>query len=306
MAGCGQDPKDDLFVSSTNDTTANTVAILGLEGTAVSSSNSAIATAEIAGGKIKIISVSAGTATITVSDASDHTATISVTVSDTGAITLGTIVKYTPQSNTIVGDWIMYHEQPNEKLYVLVRITENELTVIQRQYTGQPVGGFPILYTYTKGEYTIANDVLTFMSAGGNMSYEYSLSNNVLTIKEMLPGNNDGVFTPCEEIPPNPFIGIWEAEDNGKMTFSGNTFTVQNAEGQFQAKGVWEVQFHYVIMTITHMANTDPLPATAEELPARGEPQVRTYLHQFLSETSLKLTNDGNPEDVINLTLIQQ
>ncbi|GHU12226.1 hypothetical protein FACS1894151_11780 [Spirochaetia bacterium] len=82
------------FTASTNDTVSNDAATLGLEGTSVSSSNSSVATAEIVSGKIKITSVNEGAAVITVKNASDHTATINVTVSKTGAITIGTITKY--------------------------------------------------------------------------------------------------------------------------------------------------------------------------------------------------------------------
>jgi hypothetical protein len=85
------------FAISTDDSTANDVATLGLIGASVSSSAPGKATAEIAAGKIKITSVSAGTAIITVS-AGANTATIQVTVADTGAITLGTPVKYVETS----------------------------------------------------------------------------------------------------------------------------------------------------------------------------------------------------------------
>jgi len=83
----------DEFTVSTNDSISNDVATLGLVGTAVSSSNTNIATVEIASGKIKITSVSEGSAVITVS-ASGNNAIINITVSKTGSITIGTIVKY--------------------------------------------------------------------------------------------------------------------------------------------------------------------------------------------------------------------
>jgi hypothetical protein len=100
------------FVASTDDSTANSVLTLGLVGTNVSSSNSTVATAEIVAGKIKITSVSQGSATITVTESSTgHTATIPVSVSAAGSITIGTITKYVPdatQSNAIeltAGTW---------------------------------------------------------------------------------------------------------------------------------------------------------------------------------------------------------
>jgi len=70
-----------------------------LVGTAVSSDKTNVATAEItASAKIKITSVAEGSAVITVSDVLSHTATKNVSVSETGAITIGVIVKYTASS----------------------------------------------------------------------------------------------------------------------------------------------------------------------------------------------------------------
>lgn len=82
------------FTVSTNDTTANNDATLGLTGTSVVSSDETVATATIADSKVKITSVKAGTATITVKDASNNEATIAVTVNADGTITLGDITKY--------------------------------------------------------------------------------------------------------------------------------------------------------------------------------------------------------------------
>jgi hypothetical protein len=65
-----------------------------LVGQTVESGDTGKATAVIDGGKIKITSKDAGTVTITVKDGA-KTASIPVTVSDTGAITIGTITKYT-------------------------------------------------------------------------------------------------------------------------------------------------------------------------------------------------------------------
>jgi hypothetical protein len=99
LVGCDNGNGGDKFVSSTNETTSNDVATLGLIGTSVSSSNSNVATAEITtSGKIKITSVAEGTAVITVT-ASGNNATINVTVSKTGSITIGTITKYSSSNN---------------------------------------------------------------------------------------------------------------------------------------------------------------------------------------------------------------
>jgi hypothetical protein len=100
--GCdtGNNNENDEFISSTNETVSNDVATLGLIGAAVSSSNTNVVTVEItASAKIKITSVSEGTAVLTVSDASNHSVTINIRVSKTGAITIVKIEKYQPQTN---------------------------------------------------------------------------------------------------------------------------------------------------------------------------------------------------------------
>jgi hypothetical protein len=81
------------FTPTSDNSTANTEAVLGLVGTSVTSSNPGVATAAIADGKIVITSVSAGTAAITVSAAGFTPATFTVTVADTGALTIGAITK---------------------------------------------------------------------------------------------------------------------------------------------------------------------------------------------------------------------
>ena len=89
------------FTATTDNSTANDTATLGLVGTSAASDKTDIATVSIAGSKIAITSVSAGTATITVTDASGHTATIPVTVHTDGSITLGTITKYSVTTYTV-------------------------------------------------------------------------------------------------------------------------------------------------------------------------------------------------------------
>ena len=81
------------FVPQTDDTTANDEATLGLVGTSAESSDMSVATVDIKDSKIVITPVSAGKATITVKNG-DKEATIEVTVSGTGNITIGKITKY--------------------------------------------------------------------------------------------------------------------------------------------------------------------------------------------------------------------
>jgi hypothetical protein len=96
LFGCdnGNGTTVEVFTASINDTVSNDVDTLGLIGTSVSSNKPNVATVEIVSGKIKIVSVSEGTALITVSEGSKN-ATIHATVSKTGSIAIGNIVKYT-------------------------------------------------------------------------------------------------------------------------------------------------------------------------------------------------------------------
>ena len=104
--GGGDGGGGDVFTSATNETISNDVTALGLTGTSVSSSNPGVAIAAIISGKIRITSVSQGSALITISNGSGHSATIAVTVSATGAITIGTITKYVDVGSGDTGDWI--------------------------------------------------------------------------------------------------------------------------------------------------------------------------------------------------------
>jgi len=88
------------FTAATDNSTANDLTTLGLIGTVVTSSDTSVATAEIAAGKIAITSVKAGDASITVKNAADKSATIAVSVSSSGKIEVGTITKFTRSAPT--------------------------------------------------------------------------------------------------------------------------------------------------------------------------------------------------------------
>jgi len=114
---CGDDNGNGDFTSSTNDTTLNNIPTLGLVGTTASSSNTNVATVETPPtNKIKITSVSEGSAIITVSDGTNN-ATINVSVSKTGSITIGTITKYVESGPSLyAGDWVW--EAMNVKIVI--------------------------------------------------------------------------------------------------------------------------------------------------------------------------------------------
>jgi hypothetical protein len=94
------------FTVSHDETTVNDEATLGLVGATATATDTAIATAAIVGGRIKITSVSEGATSITVSDSSEpaHTAAIAVSVAADGTITIGTITKYTGVEFTASND----------------------------------------------------------------------------------------------------------------------------------------------------------------------------------------------------------
>ncbi len=83
------------FTPQSDNSTANTVDTLGLVGATVASADESIATATIANGKISVTSVAEGNTTITVTDANSKTASFKAIVSETGALTIGTITKFT-------------------------------------------------------------------------------------------------------------------------------------------------------------------------------------------------------------------
>lgn len=98
------------FASETNSDTASDSATLGFVGTAAASSAVTVATVEIKDGKIAVTSVAAGSAVVTVTNAdsandADIKATIPVTVSNIGKITLGTVTKYERAAPALTTDY---------------------------------------------------------------------------------------------------------------------------------------------------------------------------------------------------------
>ena len=163
--GCDNGDNDEVFTSSTNETISNDINSLGLVGTSVSSSNVNIANVVISSGKIKITSVGNGSAVITVSEGSKN-ATINVTVSKTGSITIGTINKYNENVKTIVGNWIKSIEQKSGKITVNSNGTWS-MIINDEPYTNGTwnVNGFTFIYDYDP-----QNPV--------NITVQYQLSND--------------------------------------------------------------------------------------------------------------------------------
>jgi hypothetical protein len=122
--GCNGNDNVDKFVVKTNEETNNDVATLGFVGTTVLSNNPNVATAEITEtAKIKITSVSEGIAGITVSDDSNRNATINISVSETGTISIETIQKHI--ASPYMGTW-----ESNQ--YLARMVVDDTLTFIQQ------------------------------------------------------------------------------------------------------------------------------------------------------------------------------
>ncbi len=94
--------------TATSETVTNDEDTLGLTATTAASADETIATAELTTDGIVITSVAAGTTTVSAKDSAGNEATITVTVSATGAVTIGTIVPYTsslPEAIYIKYNW---------------------------------------------------------------------------------------------------------------------------------------------------------------------------------------------------------
>ena len=105
--------------AATSETVENTESKLGLVATGATSSDTGVVTVSVNNG-IVITSVAKGSATITCKDAEDHEATIAVTVSGSGAITVGTITKYVAEGgdsgdpeNPGVKSWLAGEDIPS-------------------------------------------------------------------------------------------------------------------------------------------------------------------------------------------------
>ena len=102
-----------------SETVENTESKLGLVATGATSSDTGVVTVSVNNG-IVITSVAKGSATITCKDAVGHEATIAVTVSGSGAITVGTITKYVAEGgdsgdpeNPGVKSWLAGEDIPS-------------------------------------------------------------------------------------------------------------------------------------------------------------------------------------------------
>ena len=166
--------EEETFTSSTDNTTANTADVLGIVATTVSSSATIVATAAITDGKIAITSVAKGSTTVTCKDGSSHTATIAVTVSETGAITLGSITKYVATTATYT---VKYFQANTSGTYSETASETSQQTGAIgaiATYTEKTYEGFALDSTKTGTAPTIASD--------GSTVYKIYYARNTITI----------------------------------------------------------------------------------------------------------------------------
>jgi hypothetical protein len=188
------------FVPTVNDATANDVATLGLVGATAVSGAPAVATAEIAGGKIKITSVSAGSAAITVSDAANHSATIQVSVVANGSITIGAIAKY-ESTNPLLGAWRQGTSANITELLIFTDTIAYYAPFITPQQSIDKTNEY--IYLAVPG-----------VNGGASKSYNYEFNaNRQLVIKESYFTNNgdpiDFAFTRIEGSAKTGVEDVW-------------------------------------------------------------------------------------------------
>ena len=161
--GNGEDGDD--FIITTDETVLNDTATLGLVGTSVSSSDTSVATADIVSDKIKITSVSAGKAVITISSGSINAA-INITVSNTGSIVIGNIQKYVPEQSSTAERWTSSVNQSSSAT-LDIQVDNNGVCAIS-------VGGTPESNNEADGYYRWRTGAYYSYTAVDNTQYKYT------------------------------------------------------------------------------------------------------------------------------------
>jgi hypothetical protein len=195
------------FNSSVNEDTANNAATLGLVGTTVSANPTEIVKAELTAdkSKLKITSLKAGSATITVSDNANHTATIAVTVAADGSMNVSAPVKYVP-ANPLLGAW---RQGTQDNITGLVYFTDYEIAYYAKSLSKAGNSINRVGPTIT----------LTIPGVAGAQTYAYELQdgNSKLVIKDSYfkdTGNKpvDATFTRIEGTAADKENGVWYSD----------------------------------------------------------------------------------------------
>jgi hypothetical protein len=232
--GCdtGNDTND--FIASTNETISNDVTTLGLTGTSVSSDKPNVATAEITtSAKIKITSVSEGSAVITVSDASSHNATINISVAKTGSITIGTIAKYAAGNGTTGGNDDIPEGFPADWKTLDYDAWEAWWTTTEIDY-GDDFEDYinsiiDFLYEY-KDE--MSEEANVFWGFIVKLPFEVNAGKTELTANPFKRGGGGEVYTLQNDENKGEFpIGKWVANGGAFILFTADTITIQWGDG---------------------------------------------------------------------------
>ena len=230
---CGDDNVNGNFISSTNDTTLNNISTLGLVGTSAFSNNTNVATVEMPlTDKIKITSVSEGTAIITVSDGTNN-ATINVSVSKTGSIIIGTITKYEENNqNIFIGTWsgTVTTAGPDYGKSVTIKFSE-DLT-----WNFIIIGSYQLKGTYTQENNSgilnfsqRSNDGVTWTDDFSGFPVTHNtatITGNTMTI--VAPGLEGSTIVTKQNVVNDPFDGTWIG------TIYDTTIKIVAANGSFK------------------------------------------------------------------------
>jgi hypothetical protein len=109
---------------------------------------------------------------------------------------------------------------------------------------------------------------------------------NETTLKFNLP-SADVIVTAQFE---SKFVGTWVTE-LAKFIITENTIIIQVSDGDFTAKGTWVTEPpNKFVETMTHVGRA----STVEGIPLIDEPIVQERTFEFITDSMLKLTLNGN------------
>ena len=288
------------FVASTNETISNDVTTLGLTGTSVASSKPNVATAEITiSAKIKITSVSEGSAVITVSDASSHSATINISVAKTGSITIGTIAKYTASNGENsqlpepVGADELSGKEYDSGLWIISFEADNAYTITRKGWDDDP----DELKIFNTGFYSWDTPQNTVI-----LALDKSLGNNTLLNKAELKEVYLEFYSEDEEtlesLPPGitleQYIDMWLEKDfslaaytyeieDGAITYFGIKVTVPD-DGETIAGCAYTQKVVTEVFDVHYLLSIDFDEALSILTTAYGQPEDDWY---YKSESNL-------------------
>ena len=238
----GCDTGSNGFTSTTNDSVLNTVEILGIVGLYASSSNNGVAVVGIENNRISITSVSAGTAIITVTDGTNN-ASINITVTNTGSITIRTIVKYTgSEESTIVGHWVSTMNIDGKQFVIGLVLNEDKTFYMNTSY--------PI----PSGTYEIEGNTITLNFLVNPPPPENNME--IVTINEIVL---DFIGLEFSRYNPTLYSGTWVSNQYlAQLLVESNNVTLQLKDDEFSpwvnaGKGLLFIDGNNVTLAYTHI-----------------------------------------------------